>query len=157
MDYFIANNHGAKISFIKCEGISEVLVNTKIISFTTTAATPFLYDTSLLGEKHTVLGVSLRDFAPEIIEEAYNVVDDYEHVCKERTSIHLTHIKRGKDDFVAGNIAEVIKGSIPPREAGKPTIYSPFGLGILDITLADYVYKQALDKGMGIKIENFLP
>lgn len=157
MDAFIAANPYEGVTYEKTDGVQEVFAAAKLVAFATTAGTPYVQHIDALTPEHTVLGVSLRDLAPEIIESAYNVVDDFDHVCRERTSIHLTFQKHGVNDFVAGNIADAVTGRIPPRAAGKPTIFSPFGLGVLDIALANYVYRRAAESGAGTVIPDFLP
>ena len=157
MDAFIAANAYPGVTYEKVGGVEELFAAARLVSFATTAGTPYVRQLQALTAEHTVLGVSLRDLAPEIIESAYNVVDDFEHVCREKTSIHLTFQKRGVNDFVAGNIADAVTGRIPPRQAGRPSIFSPFGLGVLDIALADYVCRRAAETGAGTVIPDFLP
>lgn len=156
MDAFIAANPYPGLTYEKTDGVRALFGAARLVSFATTAGTPYVRCADALTPAHTVLGISLRDLAPEIIEGAYNVVDDFEHVCREKTSIHLTYEKRGVNDFVAGNIADAATGRIPGRAPGKPSVYSPFGLGVLDVALARYVYDQAMAQGVGTVIENFL-
>ena len=157
MDKFIAWHKNENYEFVKCADIEELFSKAKLISVATTAGVPFIERIEALSNQHTVLGISLRDFAPSLIEKAYNIVDDYDHVCKERTSIHLTYQKLNNSDFVAGNIAEVVSGIVPARDPNKPVIYSPFGLGVLDLALSNYIYQSAIQDGTGTVIENFLP
>ena len=137
--------------------IEDLFTKAKLISFTTTAGVPFIDEIKALTNEHTVLGISLRDFAPSIIEKVHNIVDDYDHVCRERTSIHLTDQKLNTSDFVAGNIAEVVSNTVPAREPNKAVIYSPFGLGVLDLALSNYIYQAAIKNNIGTVVENFLP
>ncbi len=157
MDDFIAQHDGSDYEFVKCESIEELFENAKLISFATTAGVPFIDKIEALTNEHTILGISLRDLAPSVIENAHNIVDDFEHVCRERTSIHLTYQKLGNGDFVAGNIAEVVNGTVPARDPDKAAVYSPFGLGVLDLALSNYVYGSAVKNGVGTVAENFLP
>lgn len=155
MDAFIAKNPYPGLRYVKLDGIEPLFSAAKLVSFTTTAGTPYLHRIDALTPEHTVLGVSLRDLGTEIIESAHNIVDDFDHVCREKTSIHLTYEKRGVNDFVAGNIADAVTGRVPPRVPGKATVFSPFGLGVLDLALARYVYEQARAQGVGTVIEDF--
>ena len=157
MDNFISWHDGCDYVFEKCQSIDEIFSKTKLISFATTAGVPYIEEIKTMTEEHTVLGISLRDLAPSIIEKAHNIVDDFDHVCRERTSIHLTYQELNTESFVAGNIADVVNQKVAPREEGKPSIYSPFGLGILDLALANYVYKTSVEKNLGTVVENFLP
>ena len=157
MDQFIANNPYGGLSYEKCGDIESLFAAAKLVSFATTAGTPYIKHLDALTAEHTVLGISLRDLDPDIIASSHNIVDDLDHVCREKTSIHLTYQKLGNTDFVAGNIADAVKGTVLPRAAGKPSVYSPFGLGVLDVALAQYVAEKAKDEGVGTVIENFQP
>ncbi len=157
MNQFISWHKEENFEFEKCADIESVFASTKLISFATTAGIPYFDSLQSLSKEHTILGISLRDLKEEIIENAYNIVDDFDHVCREKTSIHLTFEKVQSKDFVAGSIAQVVKGTIPARDQKKACIYSPFGLGILDLALSNYVYEEAIEKNVGTIVENFLP
>jgi ornithine cyclodeaminase/alanine dehydrogenase-like protein (mu-crystallin family) len=103
----------------------------------------------------TVLQVSLRDLSEEIILGAHNIVDDVQHVCRAQTSVHLTEQLTGNRGFIAGTLADVISDPAKARTQGKPTIFSPFGLGILDLAVADYVLTCALKQGLGTELRDF--
>ena len=157
MDAFIGAHKDTKLEFIKCSDIEEVFGGARLVSFATTAGVPFIDEIKNLTNEHTVLGISLRDFAPAVIKRVHNIVDDLEHVCRERTSIHLTYEETKSKDFVAGSIADVVNHKVPARDKDKACIYSPFGLGVLDLALSDYVYREALRTDAGTVVENFLP
>lgn len=157
MDNFISLHNEEEYEFVKCTDIEDLFAKTKLISFATTAGVPFIDEIKTLTKDHTVLGISLRDFTPSIIEKVHNIVDDYDHVCRECTSIHLTYQKLNTSDFVAGNIADVVSNAVPARDPDKAVIYSPFGLGVLDLALSNYVYQFAIKNGMGTVVESFLP
>lgn len=157
MDSFISWHNEEEYEFVKCTDIDALFAKAKLVSFATTAGVPFIDEIKSLTTEHTVLGISLRDFAPSIIEKVHNIVDDYDHVCRERTSIHLTYQKLKTGDFVAGNIADVVSNTVPARNPDKAVIYSPFGLGVLDLALSNYVYQSAIENGIGTVVENFFP
>ncbi|MGN9761153.1 hypothetical protein [Streptomyces sp. SD31] len=43
------------------------------------------------------------------------------------------------------------------RRPEKPLLFSPFGLGILDLAVAEYVRRRAAESGLGIDIDDFSP
>jgi ornithine cyclodeaminase/alanine dehydrogenase-like protein (mu-crystallin family) len=45
----------------------------------------------------------------------------------------------------------------PGRDADSIVVFSPFGLGALDLAVADFVRKPGLAQGNGMMIESFLP
>ena len=85
-----------------------------------------------------------------MILSAHNVVDDIGHALKARTSLHLTEMMTGNREFVAHTLPGLLSGdAVPPRD--KPVIFSPFGMGILDIALGDLVYSQLADSTDPVK------
>ena len=150
---------------IKTEGMEtevvsstdEVFQKAPLVSFATTAGVPYINTISSCTQNSTILNISLRDFGPEAILKADNIVDDLDHVCREQTSIHLAEQVCGNRNFVRCPIADIITGKEKGRVEGKTAIYSPFGLGVLDLALACYVRKKAKEKGLGTVIEDFLP
>ena len=137
--------------------VSEVLAAAPLIIFATTAGGPYVFDSTECNEKSTILNISLRDFDPEVVLKFDNVVDDLDHVCRENTSIHLTANKTGNTDFVRCGIADVINNKQPGRIDGKPVMFSPFGLGVLDLALGKYVLEKADRNEIGTVIESFFP
>jgi len=102
--------------------------------------------------------VSLRDLTAETILGAVNVVDDTDHVCRERTSLDLAQQAAGNRDFVAAEIGALLRGRATlERKPERPVVYSPFGLGVLDIALAEYVREEAGRRGLGVRVDDFLP
>lgn len=129
-----------------------------LISLATTAITPHISDLSACVPDATVLHVSLRDLTAEAILSCDNVVDDVDHVCRAQTSIHLAEQLSGVRDFIRCTLADVLTGAAAPRRGdGSITVFSPFGLGILDLALAKVVYEYAVEQGMGEVIDSFLP
>ncbi|MEH0532673.1 hypothetical protein QBA75_39140 [Streptomyces stelliscabiei] len=43
------------------------------------------------------------------------------------------------------------------RDPGRVAVFSPFGLGILDLALAHWVKHQAQEFGIGTSVDDFLP
>jgi N-[(2S)-2-amino-2-carboxyethyl]-L-glutamate dehydrogenase len=102
--------------------------------------------------------VSLRDLNTRIIFAHHNIVDDAEHVCREQTSVHLAEQESGNRGFIDATLAEVLLTGKPfERQWGRSAIFSPFGLGVLDIGVAQLVLTEATRRGLGIRIEDFLP
>jgi ornithine cyclodeaminase len=137
--------------------IDEVLKQCSLISFATTAARPYVNDLSACPENTTILHVSLRDLSPEVILASDNVADDIDHVCRANTSLHLAEQIVGHREFIRCNLADVLAGVEPVRKDGKPIVFSPFGLGVLDLAVGKHAYDFALQHGLGTSIEQFLP
>jgi 2,3-diaminopropionate biosynthesis protein SbnB len=124
----------------------DLIRSSDLIVFATVAGEPHVQDPAWFSHNPLVLHVSLRDLSPEIILGSYNIVDDVEHCMKANTSPHLAEQRVGHRDFVAGTLYDVLTGVITPT-ADQPVIFSPFGLGVLDLAVAKYVYDQVTAAG----------
>jgi N-[(2S)-2-amino-2-carboxyethyl]-L-glutamate dehydrogenase len=124
-----------------------------LILFTTVASAPHI-DTWQFHHNPLVLHLSLRDLAPEILLRSQNVVDDVEHVMKASTSLHLTEQRVGNRSFVTGTLAEIILGRRSVNRS-RPIVFSPFGLGILDVAVGKWVYDQAVATGQERRVTDF--
>ncbi|MCX4657951.1 2,3-diaminopropionate biosynthesis protein SbnB [Streptomyces uncialis] len=122
------------------------------VIFATTAGRPYVH--THFKPEQVVLNLSLRDLAPEVILTASNVFDDVEHCMKAETSPHLAEQAAGGRDFVTGTLAGVLTGavSLPP---GRPVIFSPFGLGILDLAVGAFVHRRARRAGTTVAVPDF--
>jgi 2,3-diaminopropionate biosynthesis protein SbnB len=134
-----------------------VLAGCSLISFATTAGTPHT-DLSACRPGTAVLHVSLRDIRAEAILAADNLVDDVDHVSRAATSIHLAEQATGGRDFVRATLADVLDGRAPARrDATSVVVFSPFGLGILDLAVGKLVCDLARAAGRGLVLPGFLP
>src|SRR3989454_634113 len=134
--------------------VEQLVRGCDVIVFATVATTPHIADPSLFEHNPVVLHISLRDLAPQILLASQNVVDDVEHVMKANTSPHLAEQQTGNRDFVTGTLAEIMLGrrSVDRR---RPVIFSPFGMGILDVAVGKWVYDQAVASGQELRLSDF--
>ncbi|MCO8273914.1 2,3-diaminopropionate biosynthesis protein SbnB [Actinoplanes sp. TRM 88003] len=138
------------------DSAAEALAAHRLVALATTAATPYL-DLADCRPGTTVLHTSLRDIEPEALLGAQNVVDDVDHVARERTSVHLAEQLAGHRDFIDATIGAVLRDPAAlTRDPERVLVYSPFGLGVLDIALADHVRTLALAAGRGVRVDDFL-
>lgn len=145
-----------KTQFIK--DFKELLPQTSLVSIATTAVHPYIerLDGYLPGT--VLLHISLRDLAPEIILNTDNIVDDIDQVCSNQTSLHLAEQQAGNRLFIRGAIGDIFMGHKPTWNSNVGIkIFSPFGLGILDMAVGHLVQKLARENQVGMQIENFLP
>ena len=134
--------------------VKELLTASDLIVFTTVASQPHVTDVALFEHNPVVLHVSLRDLAPEILLRSQNVVDDVEHVMKANTSPHLAEQQTGNRSFVTGTLAEIVLGRRAVNRT-RPIIFSPFGMGILDLAVGKWVYDQAVAVGQDQRLSDF--
>jgi 2,3-diaminopropionate biosynthesis protein SbnB len=134
--------------------VEELVAASDLVLFTTVAGEPYVTDPALFAHHPLVLNLSLRDLGTDVILGAWNVVDDIEHVMKAGTSVHLTEQRTGDRAFVAGTLADVLAGRIVPP-ADRPVVFSPFGLGVLDLVLAKHVYDEVTAAGELTTVPDF--
>jgi len=138
------------------DAVSDLLARCPVVSFATTAVEPTINDLSMCPKAATLLHISLRDLTPEAILMGENVVDDVDHAMRAQTSTHLAEQLEGNRDFLHGTLARILTGEIPPRNHPDAiSIFSPFGLGVLDLTLGNYAYGLAIEQEIGTKITSF--
>lgn len=146
---------GAEFPGLKFEVASslEDACDADIVSFATTAVTPYVPANLEFKPGSMVLNISLRDLPAEVVLRGKNVVDDADHVCRENTSMHLAEQASGSRNFIIGSIGELLSDPDPKSrlDADTPCIFNPFGLGILDIALADMILREATVAGVGIE------
>lgn len=133
----------------------ESALHGQVVVFATTASRPYVPLSTRFARDQVVLHVSLRDLPPELLLEANNIVDDVEHCLKASTSPHLAEQLTGSRSFINGTIGQLLRGDDVQLDPDRPTVVSPFGLGILDIALGDYVLRRAIDHGDAVAIPGF--
>ncbi len=128
------------------ESAEQLIRSSDLVVFATIAGQPHVSELSWFEHNPLVLHVSLRDLAPEIILASTNFVDDVEHCLKANTSPHLAEQLTGSRDFLQGTLGDVMAGRATVPE-GRPLVFSPFGLGVLDLAVGKYVYDEIARSG----------
>jgi ornithine cyclodeaminase len=119
----------------------DLIRGSDLVVFATVAGKPHVSNPFWFAHNPLVPHVSLRDLTPEVILYAANMVDDVEHCLKAGTSPHLAEQVAGNRDFLTGTLDEVMSGRITvPTD--RPIVFSPFGLGVLDLAVGKHVYDQ---------------
>jgi ornithine cyclodeaminase len=138
--------------------LDEVLWNCPLISIATNTVRPHIANLSMCPPGTTILHISLRDLEPELILNCDNVLDDIDHVCRAQTSVHLAEQLAGHRDFLRCTLGEILNAEASPRRnTDDIVIFSPFGLGILDLAVGSLVCDLAGMNDTGTVIESFLP
>jgi ornithine cyclodeaminase len=148
-------DHSGTASAITVHDSAEQLIRSSdLVVFATVAGQPHVSDVSWFEHNPLVLHVSLRDLAPEVVLASTNIVDDIEHCMKANTSPHLAEQLTGNRDFLHGTLDDVITGRVPVP-ADRPLVFSPFGLGVLDLAVGKYVYDEVVRSGELHVIDDF--
>jgi len=144
--------------FTVAASLQEVLRNCPMVAFGTTAIAPYVDDLDACPAGATILHVSLRDLSAGAILSNHNIVDDLDHVNRAATSIHLASEQTGHTDFVHSTLGDLLLGkTVLPERDDRKVIFSPFGLGVLDLAVADLVQKTLAESGGGTLVKSFLP
>ncbi|WP_409521932.1 MULTISPECIES: 2,3-diaminopropionate biosynthesis protein SbnB [unclassified Pseudomonas] len=125
-----------------------------LVVFATTAGEPYVKPPMAFRAGQVVLNISLRDIAPQLLLEANNLCDDVEHCMKANTSPHLAEQLTGNRDFMNGTLAALISNEVS-LDPAKPSIFSPFGLGVLDLALSKFIVDVALAESRAVAIDSF--
>ncbi|MBA2711522.1 MAG: 2,3-diaminopropionate biosynthesis protein SbnB [Tatlockia sp.] len=118
-----------------------VIEKSELVTLTTTAPEPYIVNPALFNKSQTILNISLRDLSPEIMMNANNVVDDIDHVLCANTSPHLTFNAYKTKDFIQGTLGDYLLNPFQ-LDREKPVIFSPMGLGILDLAISYFIYEK---------------
>ncbi|MEV6860362.1 2,3-diaminopropionate biosynthesis protein SbnB [Streptosporangium subroseum] len=136
------------------DDVESLIRDSDLLVFATVAATPHVTDPGWFSHNPIVLHVSLRDLSPEIILASTTIVDDVDHCLKAGTSPHLAEQLVGNRDFVHGTLYDVMSGRVKPP-ADRPLVFSPFGLGVLDLAVGAHVYAELRRSGELHVVEDF--
>ncbi|MFC8226187.1 2,3-diaminopropionate biosynthesis protein SbnB [Streptomyces sp. NPDC057287] len=134
--------------------LEEAVDGADLVVLATTAATPHILDPGALAPGQSVLNISLRDIGPELIAASHNVLDDIDHCLKAGTSPHLAVQKFGHRDFIDGTIAQLVLGELRLGR-DRPRIFSPFGLGVLDLAVGREILRAGRESGQVQQVPDF--
>uniref|UniRef100_A0AAU2W005 2,3-diaminopropionate biosynthesis protein SbnB n=1 Tax=Streptomyces sp. NBC_00008 TaxID=2903610 RepID=A0AAU2W005_9ACTN len=132
----------------------DLIRTSDLVVFATVAGQPHVSDPAWFGHNPVVLHVSLRDLAPQVLLASTNIVDDIEHCLRAGTSAHLTEQLTGSRSFVGGTLDDVMAGRVDVP-ADRPVVFSPFGLGVLDLAVGAYVYDEVDRSGALRTVDDF--
>jgi N-[(2S)-2-amino-2-carboxyethyl]-L-glutamate dehydrogenase len=150
--YLEQSDAGARVTVH--DTAEDLIRGSDLVVFATVAGQPHVHEVSWFDHHPLVLHVSLRDLAPEILLASANVVDDVEHCLKADTSPHLVEQRTGNRDFLLGTLDDVMAGRVEVP-ADRPVVFSPFGLGVLDLAVGAYVHDQVRRSGELHVVEDF--
>ncbi|MBF6047583.1 2,3-diaminopropionate biosynthesis protein SbnB [Streptomyces sp. NRRL B-1677] len=138
------------------DGVRGAFAGCDLVVLATVAGEPHLHDPALLAHAPVVLHLSLRDLAPGLILRSQNLTDDPGHAVRERTSLHLAAEQAGHREFLHGTVAGLLRGRAR-RDAGRASVFSPFGLGILDLAVGGWVHDRLAAAGGSRPVAGFFP
>jgi N-[(2S)-2-amino-2-carboxyethyl]-L-glutamate dehydrogenase len=134
--------------------LEKTIAGADVVVLATTAAEPYIHAADTFRAGQVVLNISLRDIGPAVVAGAHNIVDDVDHCLTANTSVHLAEQALGGRAFIDGTLAQFMLGG---AELGddRPRIFSPFGLGVLDLAVGMLVYRAAVAGQQALEIDDF--
>lgn len=138
----------------------DAVVGSDIVTAATTSKEPVIEADWLAPGMH-INGVGAnspakKELAPGVYARGYVVVDYKEQVLMEAGDlIAALEADDGiSEDDIAAELGEVIAGSKPGRTSDEQiTIFKSVGVAYQDIATAAYVYRQAVERGMGLEVD----
>ena len=102
-----------------------------------------------------LLNVSLRDYKPESVAHGKTIiVDDWREICREGTDIEQLHLLYGLQESDVRTLADVVlRNYLAGAPAEESIFFNPMGLGIFDIAIAGYYWKEAVRLNKGVTLE----
>ncbi|MCG8425586.1 MAG: 2,3-diaminopropionate biosynthesis protein SbnB [Proteobacteria bacterium] len=154
---FAASFAGTDLEAATVSRIDDVFATADLIAFATNAIEPYVPERIALERRHVILHISLRDLQPGHVVDARNCVDDANHAFSSQTSLHLAEQATGRRDFLTATIGALIAdpGLAERKFAGAAAVFSPFGLGVLDLAVAEVVENYCIERNMGTTIDDF--
>lgn len=119
----------------------DALADADLVLLATTAVQPHLSDPSWFTSGAVVLHMSLRDLTAQAMAGAVHVVDEVSHALRERTSLGLAVEAGVVDRDEIRPVGDYLQGKAEPDRT-RLAVYSPFGLGSLDIAVARLVHQH---------------
>ena len=148
---WLRDQHSLQADIQVC--LDDAICDSSLVLFTTTTLEPYLADERLFAHAPTVIHLSLRDICANVILTSQNIVDDVDHCLKAKTSLHLTQMATGNKNFVSGTLVDVLEKKV--KLDNRTRIFSPFGLGVLDLAVGNFVLSAAIASNAAIALPDF--
>jgi ornithine cyclodeaminase len=152
-----SKEHNITVEFM--ETAYAAVEGADIICTTTAAPEPILFGKWIADGAHiNAIGSSVsttRELDTEAVVKSRLFVDRRESTLNEAGDF-LFPKKEGAigDDHILGEIGEILEGKVRGRTSEMEiTLFKSLGLAIEDVASAHYIYRKALDQGIGNSVE----
>ena len=148
----IGKEYGLNIRSV--DSTEDALRGADLVVSATTTSTPFVKN-SWLGEGVTIYSIGKnQEMESDVYRKADKfVVDSWVH-CKNKSDMQ----RMLKENFLSekdlyAELPELLSGKKPARESDRERIFiRAIGLVNQDIAMANYIYRQALETGVGTRL-----
>ncbi len=124
-----------------------------ILVVASTSNTPVVTE-DMAGEGCLVIGLTgFRDLDPKMKNSVEKYVVDDRHNTVEMIRLFMGRLEV-KQEEIYGDIGEIVAGRLSGRSSDRERIlFTPTGLGVVDVAVARLVYEEALGNGLGTMLE----
>lgn len=153
----LSERHGIEVRAAR--SAREAVEDADLVCTTTAATEPILEGAWLSPGTHVnAVGACLptaRELDTEVVLRSRFFVDTLEGALREAGDFLIPKAAGEIDDrHIAGEIGEVLVGSIPGRRSpDEITVFESLGLGIYDLAAAHRVWRNAEARGVGLEVE----
>ncbi|NOU91423.1 2,3-diaminopropionate biosynthesis protein SbnB [Paenibacillus sp. LMG 31460] len=128
--------------------------NSNVIATCTVSAQRYIDEAP--PKRALLLNISLRDYKPQSVAKVKGIiVDDWQEVCRENTDIEQLHLLYDLQESGVLTLADIVlRNGLAAIAAEESVYFNPMGLGVFDIALAGYYWKEALRMDKGIRLES---
>jgi len=142
------------LNIVPVESTEAALRGADLVVSATTTSTPFVKD-AWLGAGITVYSIGKnQEMESSVYKNADKfVVDSWQH-CKNKSDMQ----RMLKENFLSAQdlyaeLPELLSGKKPARESDRERIFiRAIGLVNQDIAMADWIYRRALERGVGTRL-----
>lgn len=125
----------------------EILREANIIVLGTSADEPWIDIDLLPTDRRLILNISADDLPVEYFSRVLNATDRVADVASMPVSLGRA-IAQGLDTSEILELPSMLEAD--PVSSDRPVVFSPFGLSVLDVALADRIYRIAESQGVGV-------
>ena len=148
----------SEIRFSMAKDVKEAVKDSDVVATITPSRQPVvMVDWVKSGTHINAMGADApgkQELDPEILKKAKIVVDDLEHSSHSgEINVPLAQGIISEED-IYGEIGEIALGRKPGRAStNEITVFASTGVAIQDIAVAEVVYRKAVTRGFGTKID----
>ena len=147
----VRKQYEGRAEVVICDTPAQAVEGSRLILMASGAHEPLL-KVDMVKPGTTVIGIEgFRDIEPALCKTADKWYLGYRRPDQDIiNSQHLNPTGFVKNDYVFGDMTELLTGKVPGRESESEIIVSThMGMGAHDVNCAEIVYRRALEKGIG--------
>ena len=147
----VRKQYEGRAEVVICDTPAQAVEDSRLILMASGAHEPLL-KVDMVKPGTTVIGIEgFRDIEPALCKTADKWYLGYRRPDQDIiNSPHLNPAGFVKNDYVFGDMTELLTGKVPGRESESEIIVSThMGMGAHDVNCAEIVYRRALEKGIG--------